>query len=467
MMMDSSMEFSNLNILRGTLKQQCLDSQGLYVWEKKTFYLDIPNKALTVTSSSSSSVSHAHEEATDGGLSPMMTHCLQTSISLRGAKYAKEWSFSSSLTGFGFDLVWSSGKIWSFLVDDQETCKKWVDFLNISLSLDDDDNPWKSLVSTTSPDHMERPPKPQHESSKNSSSQQHDVKSEHLDKGKQHSIAQVMAASVDMLSTVDNVASGSIIPSSSSLPSSQRSIISMDPNITSAIPPSTRYSQMSHNNNYSSNNNNNSNDCDNDSIGSLANSNRTDISFQDNSPSSKNITHLNSSNTAVISSNNNNSNINNSNSNSSNPIARTPHKIASDLPTSVLDSSSKPLPLRAFVDAQAHYPSRSSSMSLSNPNYKPAAAIRELSHGVAVAVQGDKRDQGQRTSAAVAPIPSNDLKNSPPPLAPAIEQQRLLSSRHSQQETIQQQQQYQQQQQQQQYQQPASGSYDALTEERC
>lgn len=245
------MEFSNLNILRGTLKQQCLDGQGLYVWEKKTFYLDIPNKALTVTTSSSSSVQHTHDEATDGGLSPMMMHGLQTSISLRGAKYAKEWSFSSSLTGFGFDLVWSSGKIWSFLVDDQETCKKWVDFLNISLSLDDDDNPWKSLVSNAfPPDHMEKPPKPptatQHESNKNSSSLQHEVRSEHVDKGKQHSIAHVMAASVDMLSTVDKVASSSIIPSSSS--SSQRSIISIDPNITAAIQPSTRYSQMSHNN---------------------------------------------------------------------------------------------------------------------------------------------------------------------------------------------------------------------------
>lgn len=425
-MMDSSMEFSNLNILRGTLKQQCLDGQGLYVWEKKTFYLDIPNKALTVTTtSSSSSVPHTHEEATEGGLSPMMMHGLQTSISLRGAKYAKEWSFSSSLTGFGFDLVWSSGKIWSFLVDDQETCKKWVDFLNISLSLDDDDNPWKSLVSNASPpDHMERPPKPptatqQQESSKNSSSLQHEVvKSEHVDKGKQHSIAQVMAASVDMLSTVDKVTSNSIIPSSSS--SSQRSIISMDPNITAAIPPSTRYSHMSHNN---------TND-DNESIGSLANSNRTDISFQDsnNSPYTKTKTHLNGS--PVV-----------ANTSNSSPHVRTPHRAASDTPT----SASKP-PLRVVADVQAQY--SSSSSLISNPNYKPA---REVSHGAATAVQGDKRDQ--RTTAT--PIPSNDQKG-----GPAIEQ-RLLSNRHRHQETI------QQQQQQQQLDQHASGSYDALTEERC
>ena len=433
------MEFSNLNILRGTLKQQCLDGQGLYVWEKKTFYLDIPNKALTVTtSSSSSSVQHTHDEATDGGLSPMMMHGLQTSISLRGAKYAKEWSFSSSLTGFGFDLVWSSGKIWSFLVDDQETCKKWVDFLNISLSLDDDDNPWKSLVSNAfPPDHMEKPPKPptatqhevsknssslQHEVSKNSSSLQHEVKSEHVDKGKQHSIAHVMAASVDMLSTVDKVASSSIIPSSSS--SSQRSIISIDPNITAAIQPSTRYSQMSHNN---------TND-DNESIGSLANSNRTDISFQDSNSSlyTKTKTHLNGS-TVVISSNNS-------------PLVRTPHRAASDTPTSASDSS-KP-PSRAVADVQqAHY--SSSSSLVSNPIYKPA---REASHRAAAAVQGDKRDQ--KTTAT--PIPSNDPKGGP--LAPAIEQ-RLLYNRHSHQETV--------QQQQQQLDQHARGSYDALTEERC
>jgi len=470
-MMDSSMEFSNLNILRGTLKQQCLDGQGLYVWEKKTFYLDIPNKALTVTtSSSSSSVQHTHDEATDGGLSPMMMHGLQTSISLRGAKYAKEWSFSSSLTGFGFDLVWSSGKIWSFLVDDQETCKKWVDFLNISLSLDDDDNPWKSLVSNAfPPDHMEKPPKPptatqhesnknssslqhevsknssslqhevrknssslQHEVSKNSSLQQHEVRSEHVDKGKQHSIAHVMAASVDMLSTVDKVASSSIIPSSSS--SSQRSIISIDPNITAAIQPSTRYSQMSHNN---------TND-DNESIGSLANSNRTDISFQESnsSPYTKTKTHLNGS-TVVISSNNNS------------PLVRTPHRAASDTPTSASDSS-KP-PSRAVADVQqAHY--SSSSSLVSNPIYKSA---REASHGAAAAVQGDKRDQrttdqkttDQRTTAT--PIPSNDPKGGP--LAPATEQ-RLMSNRHSHQEAVQQQQQQDQH---------TRGSYDALTEERC
>jgi len=451
-MMDSSMEFSNLNILRGTLKQQCLDGQGLYVWEKKTFYLDIPNKALTVTTSSSSSVQHTHDEATDGGLSPMMMHGLQTSISLRGAKYAKEWSFSSSLTGFGFDLVWSSGKIWSFLVDDQETCKKWVDFLNISLSLDDDDNPWKSLVSNAfPPDHMEKPPKPptatQHEVSKNSSSLQHEVRSEHVDKGKQHSIAHVMAASVDMLSTVDKVASSSIIPSSSS--SSQRSIISIDPNITAAIQPSTRYSQMSHNN---------TND-DNESIGSLANSNRTDISFQEssNSPYTKTKTHLNGS-TVFISSNNNS------------PLVRTPHRAASDTPTSASDSS-KP-PSRAVADVQqAHY--SSSSSLVSNPIYKPT---REASHGAAAAVQGDKRDQrttdqrttdqrttdqrttdqkttDQRTTAT--PIPSNDPKGGP--LAPATEQ-RLMSNRHSHQETVQQQQQQDQH---------TRGSYDALTEERC
>lgn len=427
-MMDSSMEFSNLNILRGTLKQQCLDGQGLYVWEKKTFYLDIPNKALTVTTSSSSSVQHTHDEATDGGLSPMMMHGLQTSISLRGAKYAKEWSFSSSLTGFGFDLVWSSGKIWSFLVDDQETCKKWVDFLNISLSLDDDDNPWKSLVSNAfPPDHMEKPPKPptatQHESNKNSSSLQHEVRSEHVDKGKQHSIAHVMAASVDMLSTVDKVASSSIIPSSSS--SSQRSIISIDPNITAAIQPSTRYSQMSHNN---------TND-DNESIGSLANSNRTDISFQESnsSPYTKTKTYLNGS-TVVISSSNNS------------PLVRTPHRAASDTPTSASDSS-KP-PSRAVADVQqAHY--SSSSSLVSNPIYKSA---REASHGAAAAVQGDKRDQRTTERTTATPIPSNDPKGDP--LAPATEH-RLMSNRHSHQETVQQQDHH------------TRGSYDALTEERC
>jgi len=367
------MEFSDLNILRGTLKQQCLDNQGLYVWEKKTFYLDIPNKTLTVTSSS---VSHSHDAITDN-VSPI--NGMQTSISLRGAKYAKEWSFSSTLTGFGFDLVWSSGKIWSFLVDDQETCKKWVDFLNISLSLDDDDNPWKALIST-SPDHMEKPPKPPvHESSKNSSSQE--VKSEYVDKGNQYSTAQA-AASLDMLSTVY------ISPSAPS--SSQRSTISIDPNITS-VPQSTRYSSQRSGHND-----------DADSIGSLANSNRTDISFQE-SPPTKTKTQINNS---VISS----------------PLARNmTNKTAAsssscDTPTSALDSA-KP-PLIAMVDVPEY---NRSSLS----NYKSAA--REASHATA---------QVQKSG----------------PSTPAIEL-RLLSNRHGHHEPIQQQL-------------SVHGGYDPLTEER-
>ena len=265
---------SNLNILRGTLKQQCLDTQGLYVWEKKTFYLDIPNKTLTVTSVSSNH--NQHNEATVSTESPTNNN-LQTSISLRGAKYAKEWSFSSTLTGFGFDLVWSSGKIWSFLVDDQDTCKKWVDFLNISLSLDDDDNPWKMLVSN-SPDHMDKPPKPPliHESNNNKNTFSQEVKSESVDKVKQGKLIQ-RAESVGIPSAVDSMRS---VPTQGSSTTAQsrssihRSTISMDPNIVIAMPPSNRYSQIIHN------------DDDADSIGSLVNSNRTDISFRD-SPVSK------------------------------------------------------------------------------------------------------------------------------------------------------------------------------------
>eukprot|EP00601_Ochromonadales_sp_CCMP2298_P013781 CAMPEP_0173217624 /NCGR_PEP_ID=MMETSP1142-20121109/599_1 /TAXON_ID=483371 /ORGANISM="non described non described, Strain CCMP2298" /LENGTH=198 /DNA_ID=CAMNT_0014145225 /DNA_START=134 /DNA_END=727 /DNA_ORIENTATION=- len=99
----------------GTLKQQCLDGNGLYVWERKRFTLDIPSQNLYVRLGTE-------------------TETEQTVVSLRGSKYAKEWSFSSSLAGFGFDLVWASGKIWSFLVDDEPTCKSWVLSINRSVS---------------------------------------------------------------------------------------------------------------------------------------------------------------------------------------------------------------------------------------------------------------------------------------------------------------------------------------------
>lgn len=102
--------------LDGYLKQQCMDQNGLFVWERKLFTLDIPNLNLFV------------KDTDNGG-------DVQSALSLRGVKYAKEWSFSSSVSGFGFDLVWFSGKLWSFFAEDERMCKTWVDAINYSISL--------------------------------------------------------------------------------------------------------------------------------------------------------------------------------------------------------------------------------------------------------------------------------------------------------------------------------------------
>lgn len=107
---------SNSDVLDGYLKQQCMDPSGLFVWERKLFTLDIPNCNLFVKES-------------DTGVN------VESAMSLRGVKYAKEWSFSSSVSGFGFDLVWFSGKLWSFFADDERMCKTWVDSINYSISI--------------------------------------------------------------------------------------------------------------------------------------------------------------------------------------------------------------------------------------------------------------------------------------------------------------------------------------------
>ena len=76
-------------------------------------------------------------------------------ISLRGSKFAREWSFhfcissdlekllnlelhrsfSSAIAGYGFDIVWGSGTLWSFLAEDQISCKRWVESINKSIKL--------------------------------------------------------------------------------------------------------------------------------------------------------------------------------------------------------------------------------------------------------------------------------------------------------------------------------------------
>lgn len=50
------------------------------------------------------------------------THTLQ--VSLEGARYAMAWSGGGC--GSGFDLVWASGRTWSFLCEDSFSANSWV-----------------------------------------------------------------------------------------------------------------------------------------------------------------------------------------------------------------------------------------------------------------------------------------------------------------------------------------------------
>jgi hypothetical protein len=107
---------------QGVLKQQNVDSNGMYVWEEKYFRLHI-NKALLEA--------FDNEEASLNG---DMSMCTQ--LSFVGSKHAKEWSLMTpSIGSYGFDVVWSSGRIWSFLADDEFSCRKWVESINRAISV--------------------------------------------------------------------------------------------------------------------------------------------------------------------------------------------------------------------------------------------------------------------------------------------------------------------------------------------
>ena len=98
--MDSPYDFS------GSLKQQCLDGAGLYEWVRKTFKLHVEEGLLDIYLCTSDREP-------------------QSQLSLLGARHAKEWSISSAIAGYGFDIVLTSGKMWSFLADNEGACRNW------------------------------------------------------------------------------------------------------------------------------------------------------------------------------------------------------------------------------------------------------------------------------------------------------------------------------------------------------
>lgn len=105
--------------MEGVLKQQTIGNDGMYSWQRKHFRVDEYGNLFV--------------KSIQGGED-------STRIPLSGAKYAKEWSFSSALSGYGFDIMWSNDDVWSFLVDDESSCLKWVEAINSSINLQKTEN---------------------------------------------------------------------------------------------------------------------------------------------------------------------------------------------------------------------------------------------------------------------------------------------------------------------------------------
>lgn len=100
----------------GIVKFQSIDDNGLYTWQKMEINLYAVKGLL---------------EMKEMGPNQLTVNRL---VPLKGIKYAKEWSFSSALSGFGFDVLWESGKVWSFLVENENDCLKWVQLLNDTIN---------------------------------------------------------------------------------------------------------------------------------------------------------------------------------------------------------------------------------------------------------------------------------------------------------------------------------------------
>eukprot|EP01041_Mallomonas_annulata_P002209 gene2209-4296_t len=107
------------NITEGSLKQQSIDQFGKYEWTIKYFRFHVIEGKFEV---------YDTQQGANQGSS-----CLKMSII--GAKFAREWSIASPLAGFGFDIAWPTGKIWSFLAENEASCRHWVRQLNRSILL--------------------------------------------------------------------------------------------------------------------------------------------------------------------------------------------------------------------------------------------------------------------------------------------------------------------------------------------
>ena len=97
-------------LCKGYLKQQGVEeSTGLYCWSRKYFVL-FDNGDLET---------RREEHSSEGDV-----------VSILGTVAAKEWKVSSPTSGYGFDLLWASRKVWSFLSVKKEDCVLWVSMLS-------------------------------------------------------------------------------------------------------------------------------------------------------------------------------------------------------------------------------------------------------------------------------------------------------------------------------------------------
>jgi len=110
----------------GSLKQQCPTSSGLYDWVRRFFRLSLQNGVLEALSG------EQQQQHQDGGA---VERGGDVSLSLENAKYAKEWSLSDMIAGFGFDIVWKDANITSFLASDAASCSKWVEHINAAINI--------------------------------------------------------------------------------------------------------------------------------------------------------------------------------------------------------------------------------------------------------------------------------------------------------------------------------------------
>ena len=98
------------SLAQGFLKQQTVDDSGLFAWSRRFFRL-------------------SHEGDLHGSASELAAQP-ETSVSVLGIRLAREWRVSSPAAGYGFDVVWPSGRVWSFLSDSADTTRTWVAAFN-------------------------------------------------------------------------------------------------------------------------------------------------------------------------------------------------------------------------------------------------------------------------------------------------------------------------------------------------